>query len=127
MADRHQGPQSLGMTQGWNFDGLEDSGAEGGYASNDAQLDSSADERDPDAGFFDQDADMAVDGTPQDLQPAGPPPAPDGNAQITLADIQNAAWERKGVLSVPAVIGSDGDSDEVAEIHLEGGGKGRSG
>ncbi|KFA74953.1 hypothetical protein S40288_02221, partial [Stachybotrys chartarum IBT 40288] len=127
MADRHQGPQSLGMTQGWNFDGLEDSGAEGGYASNDAQLDSSADERDPDAGFFDQDADMTVDGTPQDLQPAGPPPAPDGNAQIALADIQNAAWERKGVLSVPAVIGSDGDSDEVAEIHLEGGGKGRSG
>jgi ubiquitin carboxyl-terminal hydrolase 4/11/15 len=111
------------MAQTWSFDRLEDSGPEGfnggDTASNDAQLDSSADERDAGDGFFDQETDTAMNSTPGDFLDAEAPLVPDDRTQVALSDIQTEAWERKGVVSVPPVAGSDGASDEVAEIHLE--------
>jgi ubiquitin carboxyl-terminal hydrolase 4/11/15 len=122
MSDQFQ-PNGLSMTQTWTFDGLNDSGAEGSNggdcASNDAQLDSSADEREPGESFFDHDADTAPASAHGDFIDAEAPPVPDDRAQVALSDIQNAAWERKGVVSVPPAGASDGASDEVAEIHLE--------
>ncbi|KAM4054773.1 ubiquitin carboxyl-terminal hydrolase [Hirsutella rhossiliensis] len=98
--------KSLDMTQGWNFNGLGSRGAGastgGECGSDDAQFDSSGDERGRD--LVEQDTDMA--------------------SSVTVED--KAAWEGQGVIAVPARTGSEGDSDEVAEIHLEGDKAGRS-
>lgn len=101
------GSKSLNMTQGWNFNGLERSGAEGSTggdcASDDVKYDSSGDDRGQE--FLEQDTDMAS----------------------SAAVEENAAWKGwQGVISVPAQAGSDRDSDEVAEIHLEGDKAGRN-
>ncbi|POR34853.1 Ubiquitin carboxyl-terminal hydrolase 12 [Tolypocladium paradoxum] len=94
------GSKSLNMTQGWTFNGLDGSGAEGSTAgdcgSDDAQFDSSGDDRGREV--FEMDTDMASAAAAED----------------------SANWEDHGVLSVPAQAGSDGESDDVAEIHLEG-------
>lgn len=98
------GSKSLDMTQGWNFNGLAARGATrstgGECGSDDAQLDSSGDERGREP---EQDTDMASMATVED----------------------NDAWEGQDVIAVPARTGSEGDSDEVAEIHLEGDRTGR--
>ncbi|PNY22306.1 Ubiquitin carboxyl-terminal hydrolase 12 [Tolypocladium capitatum] len=102
MASNYQplGSKSLNMTQGWTFNGLDGSGAEGSTAgdcgSDDAQFDSSGD--DGGGEVFEMDTDMAS----------------------AVAGEDGANWEEHGVLSVPAQAGSDGESDDVAEIHLEG-------
>lgn len=111
---------SLNLTQNWNFEALGNSGAEDStgadFASDDVQL-SSAGGQTPGQDFEDHDTEMTgVTDVPHDQ---ADPPAPDDGAQAALADIQSAAWERKGVISVPAVQESDQDSNEVAEIHLE--------
>ncbi|KAI5465828.1 hypothetical protein BGZ63DRAFT_420363 [Mariannaea sp. PMI_226] len=111
---------SLNLEQGWNFEGLGgNSGAEDStgadFASDDAQLDS-ADEPITDQELYDHDTEMT--GTDLPNGQVGPP-APNEGEQAALVDIQNAAWERKGVVSAPARAGSDDDSNEVAEIHLE--------
>ncbi|KAJ6446345.1 a-pheromone processing metallopeptidase Ste23 [Purpureocillium lavendulum] len=97
------GSKSLDMTQGWSFDKLDGSGAEGSNAadcaSDDAQFDS-GDDRGQDPG--DQDTDMA---------------------SVTVDDAER--WEGQDVLSVPAQGAGDRDSEEVAEIHLEGDKAGR--
>ncbi|KJZ78996.1 hypothetical protein HIM_01769 [Hirsutella minnesotensis 3608] len=93
------GRKSLDMTQAWNFDGLDSGGAGGSTGgdcgSDDAQFDSSGDERA--RAFLDPDTDMG---------------------STTAAG--KTAWEERDVLAVPAQGASEGDSDEVAEIHLEG-------
>ncbi|KAM0559638.1 hypothetical protein ACHAPJ_004162 [Fusarium lateritium] len=109
-------PLNLAQTQNWNFENIGDSGAEDStavdIASDDAQLDSSADERglsqfdDPDTVMTGHDP---IEG---DSEPT--------SHKATLADIQNATWDRKDVIDVPAAAESDRDSNEVAEIHLEG-------
>ncbi|PHH91308.1 hypothetical protein CDD83_1012 [Cordyceps sp. RAO-2017] len=99
------GSKSLDMTQGWNFNGLDSRGGEGSTGgdcgSDDAQFDSSGDDRARD--FFEQDTDMAS----------------------SAAVEESAGWEGQGVIAVPARAGSEGDSDEVTEIHLEGDKAGR--
>ncbi|KAE9567620.1 hypothetical protein CGMCC3_g16237 [Colletotrichum fructicola] len=87
-----------------------------GYASDDAQPDSS-DDRDNDTDMqFDETLGEYGDATHEEA-----PPPPDFSAQIGLSEIQNAAWERQNkdkVISVPAVD-DDVASTEAAEIHLE--------
>lgn len=94
------GSKSLNMTQGWSFNGLDGSGAEGSTAgdcgSDDAQFDSSGDDRGRE--FYEMETDTAS----------------------AAAAEGSANWHDHGVLSVPAQAGSDGGSDDVAEIHLEG-------
>lgn len=105
--------QSMNLTQTWDFTGLVDSGAEDStgadIGSDDVQLDSSADER----GFSQSDEpDMAMTGHDlMDVDRATP-------ASHTLPDIDNATGDHKAVIDVPTT-GSDRDSSEVAEIHLE--------
>ncbi|KAM0370660.1 hypothetical protein ACHAPY_010511 [Fusarium culmorum] len=105
--------QSMNLTQTWDFTGLVDSGAEDStgadIGSDDVQLDSSADER----GFSQSDEpDMAMTGHDlMDVDRATP-------ASHTLPDIENATGDHKAVIDVPTA-GSDRDSSEVAEIHLE--------
>lgn len=111
--------KSISLTQTWNFEGLAGSGAEDStvadIASDEVQLDSSSDERGL-SQFDDPDTLMTGhDLADEQLEPL----VPDDGHQGSLADIQNATWERKGVIAVPTGAGSDGDSNEVAEIHLE--------
>lgn len=113
-------PKSLSLTQGWNFNALgseaEDStGAN--CASDEAQPDSSADGRGVSPNVFDDDVEM----TGQESRD-GPnePLAADATTQLALSDIQKESWGRKGVISVPAAVDSDDDSNDVAEIHLDG-------
>ncbi|KAH7329234.1 hypothetical protein B0I35DRAFT_456639 [Stachybotrys elegans] len=104
--DMTDGAKPLSLAQGWSFDTLP--------------LDSSADEREREGSFPHQDTAMTIGDAHEGGEQHEVPPAPDDNAQIALSDIQNAAWERSGIISVPAAAGSDRDSDVVAEIHLEG-------
>jgi ubiquitin carboxyl-terminal hydrolase 4/11/15 len=123
MSDNFNSQHSNPLTQAWSFDGVTSNARAGStgaeYASDDAQLNSSDEERGRGKELYDQDIDMVSNVADAESDAGGPPP-PDDNAQIALSDIQNEAWERKGVLSVPAKAGSDRDSDEVAEIHVEG-------
>lgn len=92
------GPKSLNMRQGWNFTGLNGSRADGDAdgASDDAQFESSGDERDR---ASERDTDMASAGPFDD----------------------NAGWGSQGVISVPAGAAQEGTTtEEVTEIHLEG-------
>ncbi|RSM09585.1 hypothetical protein CDV31_007598 [Fusarium ambrosium] len=111
--------KSINLAQTWNFEALTGSGAEDStvadIASDEVQLDSSSDERGL-SQFDDPDTLMTGhDLADEQLEPL----VPDDSHQGSLADIQNATWERKGVIAVPTGAGSDGDSNEVAEIHLE--------
>ncbi|RFU72417.1 hypothetical protein TARUN_9848 [Trichoderma arundinaceum] len=103
------GPKSLDMTQSWSFSGLDGSGAEGStaadYASDDAQFDSSGDERTGSRDFFEADTHMTSAG-PANGFVEGAAPSPAGAGE--------------DVLTVPAGAPNGDDSDEVAEIHLEG-------
>jgi ubiquitin carboxyl-terminal hydrolase 4/11/15 len=99
----YQAPGSggLDMTQRWSFTGLGSNGANGpadadaDCASDDAQFESSGDDRDKP--ISEQDTDMASAG-----------PFEDG-----------ASWDNGGVISVPADGAAEGASEEVTEIHLE--------
>ncbi|KAH7172283.1 hypothetical protein DER46DRAFT_497790 [Fusarium sp. MPI-SDFR-AT-0072] len=108
--------KSLNLVQGWNFEGLGDSGAEDStgadIGSDDVQLDSSADERGL-SQFDDHDTIMTgQDPTEGESEPAAP--------QTTiLTDTQKSTWDCKDVIDVQTAAGSDRDSNEVAEIHLE--------
>ncbi|ENH64585.1 Putative ubiquitin carboxyl-terminal hydrolase 12 [Fusarium oxysporum f. sp. cubense race 1] len=108
--------KSLNLVQGWNFEGLGDSGAEDStgadIGSDDVQLDSSADERGL-SQFDDHDTIMTgQDPAEGESEPAAP--------QTTiLTDTQKSTWDRKDVIDVQTAAGSDRDSNEVAEIHLE--------
>ncbi|KAF5978409.1 hypothetical protein FCOIX_5922 [Fusarium coicis] len=108
--------KSLNLVQGWNFEGLGDSGAEDStgadFGSDDVQLDSSADERGL-SQFDDHDTIM----TGQD--PAEGEPEPAAPRTTILTDTQKSTWDRKDVIDVQTTAGSDRDSNEVAEIHLE--------
>ncbi|KYK58316.1 ubiquitin carboxyl-terminal hydrolase [Drechmeria coniospora] len=97
---RRVGSQSLEMTQGWNFDGLE--GQDGDCASDDAQFDSGDDGH----------GDVAHQGN--ERAAAG---SREGSAQ----------WEDRRVLSVPADGAGGSDVEEVTEIHLESDKAARSG
>jgi ubiquitin carboxyl-terminal hydrolase 4/11 len=108
--------KSLNLVQGWNFEGLVDSGAEDStgadIGSDDVQLDSSADERGL-SQFDDHDTIM----TGQDpVEGESEPIAPQ---KTLLTDTQKSTWGRKDVIDVQTAAGSDRDSNEVAEIHLE--------
>lgn len=110
------GPKSLDMTQGWSFSGLDGSGAEGStaaeYASDDAQFDSSGDERGGSRGdLFEADTHMAS--------------ASSANGYVD-AEAPSPAGAHEDVLTVPTGPPSGDDEDEVAEIHLEGGNVARS-
>lgn len=105
------------MTQSWSFTGLDGSGAEGStvadYASDDAQFDSSGDERRASQEFFESDTVMDTTGTSKYFK--------DGSASSPSSkDIDAQIWQGSGVVSVPAIVGDEEGSDEVAEIHLEG-------
>lgn len=115
------GAKSLNLAQPWNFEALGGSGAEDStgaeFASDEVQMDSSADEQVLGQEYYDPDTEMTgANATDEHTEP----PAPNEGAQAALADIQNAAWERKAVISVPTAAESDHDSNEVAEIHLGG-------
>lgn len=92
------GVKSMDMTQAWSFNALDDKTRDGsvglGYASDDAEINSSDDERG--RGFLDQDTDMAP------------------------VEALYGPQEQRGVISVHAGARSDAGSDEVTEIHLEG-------
>lgn len=114
-----EGVKSINIVSNWNFDGLGGSGAEDSTIadapSDEVQLDSSSDERGL-SQFDDQDTSMTGhDLADEQLEPL----VTDEGHRGSLADIQNAAGGCKGVIAVPAGAGSDGDSNEVAEIHLE--------
>ncbi|KAH8737684.1 hypothetical protein BGZ61DRAFT_525775 [Ilyonectria robusta] len=115
------GAKSLNLTQPWNFEALGGSGAEDStgaeFASDEVQMDSSADEQVLGQEYYDPDTEMTGANAADEH---AEPPAPNEGAQAALADIQNAAWERKAVISVPTAAESDHDSNEVAEIHLGG-------
>ncbi|KAL7798354.1 hypothetical protein V8C37DRAFT_417802 [Trichoderma ceciliae] len=110
-------PKSLDLTQSWSFSKLDGSGAEGSTAadcaSDDAQFESSGDERGGPRDFFEADTHMASAG-PTNGYVDGEVPSPTG------------AREDEAVLTVPAGAPSGDDSDEVAEIHLEGDSTARS-
>ncbi|KAI8248309.1 putative zinc protease mug138 [Colletotrichum sp. SAR 10_98] len=122
MTDNFAGSNGFQATQTWNWnslssnDGPANSLGMEGYASDDAQPDSS-DDRDNDTDMqFDETLGEYGDATHEEA-----PPPPDFSAQIGLSEIQNAAWERQNkdeVISVPAVD-DDVASTEAAEIHLE--------
>ncbi|UKZ80751.1 hypothetical protein TrVFT333_008515 [Trichoderma virens FT-333] len=104
------GPKSLDMTQSWSFSGLDNSGAEGStaaeYPSDDAQFESSGDERSGSKGdLFEADAHMTSAGSANGFV--------DGEAP-------SPADAHDDVLTVPTGPPSGDDEDEVAEIHLEG-------
>ncbi|KAL6827139.1 UCH domain-containing protein [Trichoderma sp. SZMC 28015] len=104
------GPKSLDMTQSWSFSGLDNSGAEGStnaeYASDDAQFDSSGDERSGSKGdLFETDAHMT---------------SADSANGIVDGEAPSPADAHEDVLTVPTGPPSGDDEDEVAEIHLEG-------
>jgi ubiquitin carboxyl-terminal hydrolase 4/11/15 len=100
MSDRYPST-SVNMTQPWSFDRIaEDNvadGSNGDCASDSAQIDSSADEREGDDSFFTREADAVAKSAQRD----------------------NESWRQDGILSVPPTAGGDRDEDEVAEIHLE--------
>ncbi|KAK7414501.1 hypothetical protein QQX98_006612 [Neonectria punicea] len=113
--------KSLNLAQPWNFEALGGSGAEDStgadFASDEVQMDSSADEQVLGPDYYDPDTEMTGgDGVDGHVEP----PAPNEGAQAALADIQNTTWERNGVISLPTAAETDQDSNEVAEIHLEG-------
>lgn len=112
--------KSLNMTQGWNFNGLGGSEADGSTgancASDEVQPDSLTDGRRLSPNPFDSDVEMT--GADNQEHPVEPPAANEA-AQLALSDIQKESWDQKGVISVPAAHGSDRDSNEVAEIHLD--------
>lgn len=95
--------KGLDMTQGWSFTNLNENAGNGARdadcASDDAQFDSSGDDRGH--ALSEQDTDMAS---------AGP-------------FEENASWDNRDVISVPANGAGEGPSEEVTEIHLEGGDK----
>lgn len=102
MDDDYQtvGPNPL--AQGWSFNAAREDSVGASFASDEVQLDSTDDERGQAQGASDQDIDMlstTADNTDMDEPPA---------------------WGPKAVLSVPTKTGSDGGSDVVAEIHVDG-------
>lgn len=109
MNDGYQqlGTKSLNLTQDWSFNGLGGSGGEDSAGadcgSDEAQLDSSGDEHGPSHGFDDTDIEMKTGDTDDAL--------PDPTAPTSTST--------NGVISVPAPSGSDRNSEEVAEIHLD--------
>ncbi|KAK1989941.1 ubiquitin carboxyl-terminal hydrolase, partial [Colletotrichum falcatum] len=124
MTDFSGGSNGFQAAQPWNWnslgsaDGTNNSLGMEGYASDDAQPDSSDDHE---AG---NDTDVPFDETMGDYeatQEEAPPP-PDFGAQVGLSEIQNAAWDRQNkpqVISVPAADDDDAASAEAAEIHLD--------
>ncbi|ROT35882.1 UCH-domain-containing protein, partial [Sodiomyces alkalinus F11] len=122
--DRHTGG-GFQPTQGWSFQSLDAShppslGLED-YASDDAQADSDGPDL-PSQGSevpFLQDRYAPSPSCGSDMGDQ-PPPPPDVNAQIGLADIQATAWDRNADDRVIAVPPADDDaaSTEAAEIHL---------
>ncbi|PHH71884.1 hypothetical protein CDD82_6287 [Ophiocordyceps australis] len=83
--------KSLNMTQGWNFDGLEDEGAK---RNGDEAV----------AGF------SGHDGSDEDGV----------EEKANATKMGDGKWHGQQVMSVPAQTGSDGGSEVVAEIHLDG-------
>ncbi|KAF6830187.1 ubiquitin carboxyl-terminal hydrolase, partial [Colletotrichum plurivorum] len=126
MADNITGSNGFQATQTWNWNSLSSNegptkslGVEG-YASDDAQPDSS-DERDVSGHDTDMQFDDPVGDFDDPADHAEVPPPPDFSAQIGLSQIQSAAWERQNkdqVISVPAAD-DDVASTEAAEIHLD--------
>ncbi|OTA01799.1 ubiquitin carboxyl-terminal hydrolase, putative [Trichoderma parareesei] len=104
------------MTQSWSFKNLDGSGAEGStaadYASDDAQFDSSADERGGSReDLFEADTHMASAGSVNGFA-NGEAPSPTG--------------AHEEVLAVPTGPSGGEDEAEVAEIHIEGDNAARS-
>jgi len=101
---------SLNMAQSWSFNGIAANGAQvspsADYASDDAEANLSDNERDQRRNLSESDTDMASAVGGNDYLAGMGVPAPDG--------------DREGILSVPAASASDRDSEEVAEIRLEG-------
>lgn len=100
--------KSTSLTQNWNFENLGEDNASVDFASDDAQLDSSADER----GLIQfDDPDTVMTG----------PDGTDAISQLSAtSDARDGNWERNNMIAVPSTAGGDEDSNEVAEIHLEG-------
>lgn len=92
--------KAINMTQGWNFTGLDerlgDVSAEADCASDDAQCNSSDDERGPVISEQDMDTTSIV---PFD---------------------DSSSWNNRDVMSVPTDGAEEVISDEVTEIHLDG-------
>lgn len=94
MADNYQ---SNPLEQAWSFNTVGGDGGNVSECGSDTAQVSSDDERGHAQGAYDQDIDMSS----------------------TVAD-QSDGENSKDVISVPPKAGSDRDSDEVAEIHVEG-------
>jgi ubiquitin carboxyl-terminal hydrolase 4/11 len=133
--------EGVGMSYGngqqpWSWQNLDKGSSRlVNYASDDAQHDSSGDEREalvpgelghhPSANFPEPMESYLGAGATED--PEGPfsdfqePPAPDFNTQIGLANIQHTIWDKKSHEKVISIGPGEDDnmSDKAAEIHLE--------
>ena len=118
-------PDSLDMTQGWNFNGLDPNAADRSKAgedggSDDVQLGSSSSEPGDSQDVYDHDTDMLSTGGGNEHQLNDAAPGANAKGQKALSGVKDAAWDRTGVISVPSAADDDGNSDDVAEIHLDG-------
>lgn len=99
----------LDLTSGWNFNGINGSRAEGSSAadcaSDDAQLNSSSDEHGSSGGFPEADTHMT---------------SASSIKGDVIGEASSPAGAHEDVLTVPTGAPNSDDSDEVAEIHLEG-------
>lgn len=103
------GSNSLDLTSGWNFNGINGSGAEGSsaaeYATDEAQCTTSGDEHGSSGDFPEADTHMTS--------------ASSIKGGVT-GEAPSPAGAHEDVLTVPTGAPNSDDSDEVAEIHLEG-------
>ena len=103
------------MTQDWTFNSLNGNGTDDStgadYASDDAQVNSSADEKDAGYTSFDQEMSITQDKGDDVNEGAAVPPSVSDHVNTHAA-----GWQRNGVMSVPPADGDE--SDQVAEIHL---------
>lgn len=120
MADTDQSITSNPLTQHWSFSGLPagtgDDSATGGYASDEVQANSTGDERQNSHEARDQDVDMnSVTASLSDTE--------DG-VSTTTRNMRGGNDDPWGLEDVVPVLEQrntmDRDSDEVAEIHVDG-------
>lgn len=127
MADK---PTHTPMTSSWNFanlDSAHDSGAPvslaGSIATDEAQHDSSGDERALSPRPFDADTDVDIPGTGQ-YELGAEPVVNSAASPLTRKDMTEI-WDQKEQVHNVMALGGDQHSEEAAEIHLDEDGKGK--
>lgn len=123
-------PTHTPMASSWNFanlDSAHDSGAPGSpagsIATDEAQHDSSGDERALSPRPFDTDTDVDIPGTGQ-YELSAEPVADPTVSPLTREDMTEI-WDQKAQVHNVTALGGDQQSEEAAEIHLDEDGKGK--